>query len=58
MKVYELMHLLSQSDAGKEVKIYAYLTVLDLTHGKQVNDKLLLEINDFDPDDGCIITFI
>ena len=61
MKVYELMHLLSQSDAGTEVKISACLTVPELTAGARIADDLFylnLKIDEFDPDDGCITTYI
>jgi len=61
MKVYELMHLLSQSDAGTEVRISACLTVPELTSGARIDDDsycLNLKIDDCDPDDGCISTYI
>lgn len=61
MKIYELMHLLSQAEAGTEVRISACLTVPELTNGVSVDDKsfcLTLKIDDFDPTDGCISTYI
>lgn len=58
MKVYELMSLLSQAEAGTEVKAVVYLSPTELIqHGDRIDDDcfcLPIVINDVDPEDGQI----
>lgn len=61
MKVYELISLLSQAEAGKEVTAVVCLSPTELIqHGDRIdridNDFfcLPLEIEDIDPDEGNI----
>lgn len=58
MKVYELMSILSGSEAGKEVTAVVYLSPTELIqHGDRIDDDcfcLTLEIEEADPDDGNI----
>ena len=58
MKVYELMSLLSQAEAGKEVTAAVCLSPTELIqHGDRIDDDcfcLLLEIEDADPEEGNI----
>lgn len=58
MKVYELMSLLSQVEAGTEVTAVVYLSPAELIqHGDQIDNDcfcLTLEIEDADPDEGNI----
>lgn len=58
MKVYELMSLLSQAEAGTEVTAVVYLSPTELIqHGDRIDNDyfcLTLEIEDIDPDEGNI----
>lgn len=58
MKVYELMSLLSQVEAGTEVTAVVYLSPAELIqHGDRIDNDcfcLTLEIEDADPDEGNI----
>ena len=58
MKVYELMSLLSQAEAGTEVTAVVCLSPTELIqHGNRIDDEcfcLPTVINDVDPEDGQI----
>lgn len=58
MKVYELMSVLSQAEAGTEVTAAVCLSPADLIqHGNRIDNDffyLTLEIEEADPDDGNI----
>lgn len=58
MKVYELMSVLSQAEAGTEVTAVVCLSPAELIqHGDRIDDDcfcLTLEIEDADPDEGNI----
>ena len=58
MKVYELMSLLSNAEAGKELTAVVCLSPTDLTeHGYRIDDDcfcLTFEIEKIDPDEGNI----
>lgn len=59
MKVYELMSLLSQAEAGKEVTAVVCLSPAELIqHGCRIGDDdcfcLLMAIDDVDPEEGQI----
>lgn len=58
MKVYELMSLLSQAEAGTEVTAAVCLSPTELIqHGDQIDNDcfcLTLEIEDIDTDEGNI----
>lgn len=58
MKVYELMNLLSQAEAGTEVTAAVCLSPTELIqHGCRIDDDcfcLTLEIEEIDPDEGNI----
>lgn len=58
MKVYELMSILSGSEAGKEVKAVMCLSPTELIqHGDRIDNDcfcLPLEIEDADPEEGNI----
>ena len=58
VKVYELMSILSQVEAGKEVKAFVCLSPTELIqHGNRIDDDcfyLPIVINDVDPEDGNI----
>lgn len=58
MKVYELISLLSQAEAGKEVTAVVCLNPTELIqHGGRIDDDcfcLTLEIEDADPEEGNI----
>lgn len=56
MKVYELMSLLSQAEAGTEVTAAVYLSPTELIqHGDRIDNDcfcLILEIEEIDPEEG------
>lgn len=61
MKVYELMSLLSQAEAGKEVTAVMYLSPTELIQHSDRIDRidndffcLTLEIEEIDPEEGNI----
>lgn len=58
MKVYELMSLLSQAEAGKEVTAVVCLSPTELIqHGDRIDDDcfcLPLVVEDIDPEEGNI----
>lgn len=57
MKVYELMSILSGSEAGKEVTAVVYLSPTELIqHGDRIDDDCfcLTLVVDIDPDEGNI----
>lgn len=58
MKVYELMSLLSQAEAGTEVTAVVCLSPTELIqHGGRIDNDcfcLTLEIEEIDPDEGNI----
>lgn len=58
MKVYELMSVLSQAEAGTEVTAFVYLSPTELIQrGGRIDDDcfcLILKIEDADPDEGNI----
>lgn len=58
MKVYELMSLLSQAEAGTEVTTVVCLSPADLIqHGSRIDNDffcLTLMVEDIDPDEGNI----
>lgn len=58
MKVYELMSILANAEAGKEVTAVVCLSPTELIqHGDRIDNDcfcLILEIEDADPDSGQI----
>lgn len=57
MKVYELMSILSGSEAGKEVTAVVYLSPTELIqHGDRIDDDCfcLTLVVDIDPEEGNI----
>ena len=59
MKVYELMSLLGQTRADKDVRIGVCLTICELTSGEQIGKDrfcLNLDVGDFDAEFGNIRT--
>lgn len=58
MKVYELMSLLSQAEAGTEVTAVVYLSPAGLIqHGSRIDDDcfcLTLMVEEIDPEEGNI----
>lgn len=61
MKVYELMSLLEEAEAGKEVTVAVCLTLQELMSGRQTDKDcfcLTMGVDDFDPEEGTIGTTV